>query len=228
MFNALQPGVFALSGWDLAGMLTLDPQEVSDLIGDGDTRWINRGAHDLIGVEESQRRRWDRLPPGRSLYGPLPEQLEDPDSFASRLARIIEVRRRYEIDLAELLDIPAVSHPAMLVLIHKLPSGRQHALTLNFSNQTIWGTVQSPHLIPDSKVEDMFEVWEQPTAVDALNSFHLTLEPFQGFSLVIQPPIGPEKAPDAAPAPPPATAPYPPSAEEVVTHPTQELRLPEL
>jgi hypothetical protein len=228
MFNALQPGVFALSGWDLAGMLTLDPQEVADLIGDGDTRWINRGAHDLIGVEESQRRRWDRLPPGRSLYGPLPEQLEDPDSFASRLARIIEVRRRYEIDLAELLDIPAVSHPAMLVLIHKLPSGQQHALTLNFSNQTIWGTVQSPHLIPDSRVEDMFEGWEQPTTVDALNSFHLTLGPFQGFSLVIRPPIGPEKDPEATrPAPPPATAPYPPSAEEVVTHPTQELRLPD-
>jgi hypothetical protein len=65
--------------------------------------------------------------------------------------------------------------------------------------------------------------------VDALNSFHLTLEPFQGFSLVIQPPIGPEKDPEAAPRhdPPPAAAPYPPSAEEVVTHPTQELRLPE-
>ena len=24
MFNALQPGVFALSGWDLAGTLTID------------------------------------------------------------------------------------------------------------------------------------------------------------------------------------------------------------
>jgi trehalose synthase len=230
MFNALQPGVFALSGWDLAGMLTLDAQEVSDLIGDGDTRWINRGAHDLIGVEEHHRRRWDRLPPGRSLYGPLPDQLDDPGSFASRLARIIEVRRRHEIDLAELLDIPAVSHPAMLVLIHLLPSGQQHALILNFSNQTIWGTVQSPHLVPDSKVDDMFGAWQEPTKVDALNSFHLTLGPFEGFSLVIQPPIGPEPDPEDIPraAPAPAAAPYPPSAEEVVTHPTQELRLPDI
>jgi trehalose synthase len=230
MFNALQPGVFALSGWDLAGMLTLEAQEVSDLIGDGDTRWINRGAHDLIGVEEHHRRRWDRLPPGRSLYGPLPDQLGDPDSFASRLARIIEVRRRHEIDLAELLDIPAVSHPAMLVLIHLLPSGQQHALILNFSNQTIWGTVQSPHLVPDSKVDDMFGAWREPTKVDALNSFHLTLAPFEGFSLVIQPPIGPEPDPEdiPRPAPAPAAAPYPPSAEEVVTHPTQELRLPDI
>ena len=39
MFNALQPGVFALSGWDLAGMLTMDAADVADLIAEGDTRW---------------------------------------------------------------------------------------------------------------------------------------------------------------------------------------------
>jgi hypothetical protein len=31
MFNALQPGVFALSGWDLSGMLTVDAAAVADL-----------------------------------------------------------------------------------------------------------------------------------------------------------------------------------------------------
>ncbi|HEY1853847.1 MAG TPA: maltose alpha-D-glucosyltransferase [Solirubrobacterales bacterium] len=227
MFNALQPGVFALSGWDLAGILTLDPAEVSDLIRDGDTRWINRGAHDLIGIKESLRARWGHLPPGRSLYGPLPAQLRDPASFASQLSRILRVRREHQIDLAELLDIPAVSHPAMLVLIHRLPSGQQHALTLNFSNQRIWGTVQSPHLAPGSKVSDMFGGWEADTAVDALNSFHLALGPFEGFSLLVQPPIGPEAEPgaDAPSIAVHAVAPYPPSAEEVVTQPTQEHRI---
>jgi trehalose synthase len=227
MFNALQPGVFALSGWDLSGMLTLDPAEVSDLIRDGDTRWINRGAHDLIGIDQSQRARWGHLPLGRSLYGTLPAQLEDPKSFASRLAEILRVRREHQIDLGELLDIPAVSHPAMLVLIHRLPSGRQHALTLNFSNQRIWGTVQSPHLIPDSRVSDMFDRWEEETTVDALNSFHLALEPFEGFSLLIQPPVGPgtDPADTSRPTAIPTAAPYPPSAEEVITHPTQEHRI---
>ncbi len=227
MFNALQPGVFALSGWDLAGTLTLDPVEVADLIRDGDTRWINRGGHDLIGVEPPERARWDHLPLGRSLYGPLPQQLDDPKSFASRLAEILRVRRRHQIDLAELLDIPAVSHPAMLVLIHLLPSGKQHALTLNFSNQRIWGTVQSPHLIPGSSVSDMFGRWEEDTAVDALNSFHLALEPFEGFSLLVQPPVGPETDPreTSVRVAIPTVAPYPPSADEVVTHPTQEHRI---
>jgi hypothetical protein len=49
MYNALQPGVFALSGWDLVGALTLPGQSVKTLMADGDTRWINRGAYDLLG-----------------------------------------------------------------------------------------------------------------------------------------------------------------------------------
>jgi hypothetical protein len=115
----------------------------------------------------------------------------------------------------------------MLVLIHLLPSGRQHALTLNFSNQRIWGTVQSPHLIPDSRVSDMFDRWEEETTVDALNSFHLALEPYEGFSLLIQPPVGPgtDPADTSRPTVVPTAAPYPPSAEEVITHPTQEHRI---
>ena len=212
MFNALQPGVFALSGWDLAGMLTIDPDTVSDLIKDGDTRWINRGSHDLIGVDETRRTRWGRLPSGRSLYGTLPDQLQDPDSFASRLSRILEVRRRYEIHLAEQLDVPAVSHRAMLVLIHLLPSGQQHVLALNFSGEDIWGTVQSRLLVPHSRVTDMFEGWEGETAVDALNSFHLALGPFEGVSLLVQQPLGPEPDPNADP--------YPTGTHAVVPHAT--------
>ena len=200
MFNALQPGVFALSGWDLSGMLTIDPNQVRDLIAEGDTRWINRGAHDLIGVDDTDVR-WGRLPKGRSLYGTLPEQLGDSNSFASQLGRIIEVRNRHEIHLGDQLDVPKTSHRAMLVLIHELPSRQQHVLALNFSGEDIWGAVQSDVLVPNSRVSDMFGGWEGETAVDALNSFHLALAPFQGFSLLVQPPIGPEPAPESEPSP---------------------------
>src|SRR3954470_14850554 len=51
MFNALQPGVFALSGWDLCGMLPLAADDVEDLLRGGDTRWIHRAGHDLMGVD---------------------------------------------------------------------------------------------------------------------------------------------------------------------------------
>ena len=196
MFNALQPGRVRALGWDLAGMLTIDPNQVRDLIADGDTRWINRGAHDLIGVDDTEVR-WGRLPKGRSLYGDLPEQLADHHSFASQLSRIIEVRRRHEIHLGDQLDVPETSHRAMLVLIHELPSRQQHVLALNFSGEDIWGAVQSKVLVPSSRVSDMFGGWEGETAVDALNSFHLALAPFQGFSLLVQPPMGPEPDPEA-------------------------------
>jgi trehalose synthase len=194
MFNALQPGVFALSGWDLSGMLTIDPALVADLIRDGDTRWINRGSHDLMGVgdeDETRRRSWGLLPPGRSLYGSLPRQVGDPGSFARRLQRIIAVRREYGIHLADQIDVPSVPHKAMLVLLHLLPSGCQHLLALNFSEEDVIGTIRSEHLVPQSAVSDMFGGWEGHATVDELNSFHVTLGPFEGFSLLISPPIGP-------------------------------------
>lgn len=51
MYNAMQPGVFALSGWDLVGALPLAADEVAHLMQDGDTRWIHRGAYDLVDLK---------------------------------------------------------------------------------------------------------------------------------------------------------------------------------
>ena len=111
-YNAWQPGVFALSGWDLVGMLTVPAEEIADLLRAGDTRWIERGAHDLLGVDPEATRSAAGMPRGRALYGPLPEQLRDPGSFASRLSRILELRRRHGIATATQVDIPEVALPA--------------------------------------------------------------------------------------------------------------------
>src|SRR5262245_52005924 len=66
MFNALQPGVFALSGWDLCGMLTLPAKDVSELLRGGDTRWIHRAAHDLMGINPQATKSLAGMPRGRS------------------------------------------------------------------------------------------------------------------------------------------------------------------
>ncbi len=47
--NAMQPGVFSLSAWDLVGALPLPRASVEKRLADGDCRWINRGAVDLLG-----------------------------------------------------------------------------------------------------------------------------------------------------------------------------------
>lgn len=183
MFNALQPGVFALSGWDLAGMLTVDAAEVADLIADGDTRWINRGAHDLRGVDEPSPE--GRMPSARSLYGTLPTQLADPESFASGLRAILDVRRRFDIATAVQVDVPSVSHRSELVMVHRLGDGTHQITVLNFAPESLTGTVRSEHLPPRATVTDMF-TGEAVGAVDDLNSFGLELGGYTGTSLLVR------------------------------------------
>ncbi|OZC83819.1 maltose alpha-D-glucosyltransferase [Rhodococcus sp. 06-412-2C] len=185
MYNAWQPGVFALSGWDLLGILPIDAAEVDDLIREGDTRWINRGAHDLMGYFPEAVRSESGIPRGRSLYGSLPEQLADPQSFARQLARIIELRKRFGIATAQQIDIPTVSHKGLLVMVHELSQGTIQATVLNFSSEEISATIQSKHLVPGTCAIDVYDDNEIAT-VDELNSFPMTLRPYEGVAVVLR------------------------------------------
>ncbi|OZD01843.1 maltose alpha-D-glucosyltransferase [Rhodococcus sp. 06-235-1A] len=185
MYNALQPGVFALSGWDLLGILPIDAAEVDDLIREGDTRWLNRGAHDLMGYFPEAVRSESGIPRGRSLYGSLPEQLADPQSFARQLARIIELRKRFGIATAQQIDIPTVSHKGLLVMVHELSQGTIQATVLNFSSEEISATIQSKHLVPGTCAIDVYDDNEIAT-VDELNSFPMTLRPYEGVAVVLR------------------------------------------
>jgi hypothetical protein len=150
MFNALQPGVFALSGWDLCGALTLDRKQVAALLRDGDTRWIHRSAYDLMNYQPQATWSSSKLPRGTSLYGSLTEQLADGSSFASGLRDILAVRKRYGIASSIQLDVPSVSNKAMLVMVHQLDDAEQ-VTALNFSHQPISGSATSEQLVPGSR-----------------------------------------------------------------------------
>ena len=186
MFNALQPGVFALSGWDLCGLLTVPSEDVADLLAEGDTRWINRGAHDLMGVNPDAERSESGIPRGHSLYGSLPVQLQDPTSFARRLARIIDVRNRFGIATAVQLDVPTVSHKGLLVMVHELADASLEVTVLNFTSEEIAATVQSQFLPAGSPAVNLFTD-EQIGAVDELHSFPITLAPYEGVPVVVRP-----------------------------------------
>ncbi|MCR2784800.1 MULTISPECIES: maltose alpha-D-glucosyltransferase [unclassified Microbacterium] len=191
-YNAWQPGVFALSGWDLVGMLTIPSDDVADLIAAGDTRWIERGAHDLLNVDPQATRSAAGMPRGRALYGPLPAQLEDPESFASRLASILDLRREYGIATASQVDIPEVAHAGMLVLVHRLDEGNPEAdapiqvTVLNFSSEPTEGTVRSEQLVPDSEVVDAAS-GETVGRVDDLRSFAVSLPAYGAMFLMLKP-----------------------------------------
>ena len=185
MYNAWQPGVFALSGWDLVGALTLPTDQVAELIRDGDTRWIHRGAYDLMdddphapGSPATTRR-------APALYGPLPAQLANPNSFARRLGVILEVRARCGLATGTQLEVPAASHPAVLVMVHALEGGLQ-VTALNFSPSPVTATAVSEHLPSGARMTDMVTAEELPE-VGGNRTLRLSLQPYEGRSLRVTP-----------------------------------------
>ena len=156
MYNAWQPGVFALSGWDLVGTLPLPLDSVAHLATGADTRWINRGAHDLMGVDPSATESESGVPRARSLYGTLPDQLVDPDSFVNRLRGVLSLRARLSIAESTLLEVPDVDHPELLVLVLRLPDGSMAASVLNFSAEPVVETVLHTDLaVPGADIVDL-------------------------------------------------------------------------
>ncbi|WP_111768424.1 maltose alpha-D-glucosyltransferase [Nakamurella deserti] len=187
MFNALQPGVFALSGWDLCGTLPLDRREVKSLISSGDTRWIERGAHDLMGWSPESTSSSSGMPKSISLYGSLPEQLADPNSFASRLSEILAVREEHGIATGFLVDVPDVPQKSMLIMVNRLAVGAIQVTVLNFAEDEVSGPVISPELPVGGTVVDL-ATGEELGTVDALGSFQVSLAGFGGVALMVKDP----------------------------------------
>jgi len=133
------------------------------------------------------------MPRGRALYGPLPAQLGDPASFASRLAAILRLRREHGIATASQVDIPEVAHAGMLVLVHRLDDGDVHAdaaiqvTVLNFSREPTEGTVRSEQLVPGSDVVDAAS-GDEVGRVDDLRSFSVSLPAYGTMFLLLRPP----------------------------------------
>ena len=96
------------------------------------------------------------------------------------------------------VDVPDVSHRAMLVMVNRLdgdPCPLQ-VTVLNFSGEAVNGTVRSEHLPPGSAITDLSS--DAPLgAVDDLHSFSVSLGAYGGTALLVTPPEPPEAA-DAA------------------------------
>jgi trehalose synthase len=183
IYNAFQPGVFALSGWDLVGALPLPADAVAHLMGDGDTRWINRGAYDLGDVNSSAAASQAGLPKSRALYGSLPAQLAQPDSFASRLKRLLAIRQQYEIYAARQIAVPDVSNKGLLVMVHELPGGRTQLTALNFGAAPIEETVTLTGLKAGAVTNMLTGAHDGYLSADG--QLILRLEGYEGKSLLV-------------------------------------------
>lgn len=182
MYNAMQPGVFALSGWDLVGALPLPAEQVAHLMQDGDTRWIHRGAYDLVDLDPSAELSAGGMPRPQTLYGSITSQLQQADSFASQLKKILAVRRAYDIAASRQILIPDVQHPGLLVLVHELPAGKGTQITaLNFSADSLVETLHLPGIAP-GPVVDIINERVEGDLTDS-GEFTITLDPYEGLAL---------------------------------------------
>jgi trehalose synthase len=180
-YNAFQPGVFALSGWDLVGALTLPGAVVKDRLADGDTRWINRGSYDLIGSNPKAKTSSAGLPVTVALYGPLPKQLQNPTSFASRLARMLKVRSDLRLYAGRLVDAPAVQAKGLFVLVHQLPDTHDLEVTaINFGATPVDETVVIKSATQDSTVTDVLDARASQLMVGAGGTLQVTLGAYEG------------------------------------------------
>jgi trehalose synthase len=185
-YNAFQPGVFALSGWDLVGALTLPQAAVRERLADGDTRWINRGAYDLIGSNPRAARSSAGLPRTKAIYGSLPQQLESPDSFASQLARMLKARAEMRLYAARLIDIPNVRSRGLFVLIHELPeNGGLEVTAINFGATAVNEAIAIPGTPANATVRDALDPQTSPSKITADGQLPLQLAPYTGVALRI-------------------------------------------
>jgi trehalose synthase len=136
-FNAMQPGVFALSGWDLVGALPLSADEARPWIEDNDFRWMNRGAFDLVDVNAAARASEAGLPKAAAIYGSLPSQLRDRRSFASRLQAMLRARKESGIALSSLIAVGEPVSKGMFVMLLQRPDelGGWIITALNFATE---------------------------------------------------------------------------------------------
>jgi maltose alpha-D-glucosyltransferase/alpha-amylase len=133
--NALQPGAFGVSSWDLVGALPVPLAGVKERVGGGDYRWVNRGGVDLMGASPRATTSAFGLPRAKALYGPLPEQLRDPESFASRLKALLAARREYRVAEGELLAVPEPKAAGLCALVLRLPDHPLAVAVLNFGRE---------------------------------------------------------------------------------------------
>ncbi len=183
-FNAMQPGVFAFSGWDLLGAYPLSKEDVKALIDkDADTRWINRGAYDLLGTSKNNKSH-DGLIKAKSLYGPIPIQLKDPNSFASQLKVMIAARKANQLDIASPYKVFEVKHPQLFIAAYQLPSKEILISFLNFGRDKVEEEI---NLDAIKKCRAINIITNNAETKDYIsNSFKIELNPLEAKAIVFK------------------------------------------
>jgi len=129
------------------------------------------------------------LPKAQALYGPLPQQLANPDSFASQLKKILAARKKFRIAESEMAAVPDVSDQAVLVMIMKLPDNGGVAVTaLNYERDSRSVNVDFSKVQGISGVTGQAHdiVADQDVGAVSGNQLTIQLDALSGRTVVVQ------------------------------------------
>jgi trehalose synthase len=209
--NAMIPGVFGISAWDIVGALPVSADSVSQFTTGGDWRWINRGAVDLLNVNPSATKSAVLgVPKAMTLYGSLPDQLASPSSFASQIQKMLAARKQFQIADATENSVPPTGNPAVCVITMTLTNGDLAVTALNYGHNTANVQVdltQIPPGIPASSIVGNMSLDIISNAAGTVSSDgHLSvdLDALSGKTIVVHrngagTPVSPPPAPTPTP-----------------------------
>ena len=124
------------------------------------------------------------MPRARALYGSLDSQLENSDSFACKVKKLLAVRQAYGIATSRQVLVPEVSSPGLLVMVHELPAGRGIQISaLNFGQDVIAEELQLTGFTPGPVVDMINETVEGDLTEDG--RLMVNLDPYEALCLRI-------------------------------------------
>jgi hypothetical protein len=189
------PGIFSFSEWDAVGALPIELDSVPEnLKAGGDVRWVNRGGVDLMGKSSRTTTAIFELPEAKALYGPLPQQLQDPNSFMSRMKLMLAAREEYDIKDATMNAVPPVGNDSVAVLVMTLPDSQDLAITaLNYGRMAadvVVDLTQIPPGIPAGQLGGLQAIdafsGDNAGTVSSSGSLSISMEAIQGRTLVVR------------------------------------------
>jgi maltose alpha-D-glucosyltransferase/alpha-amylase len=193
--NAMIPGVFALSAWDMVGALPIPASSVpNNLTAGGDWRWIDRGGVDVMGTNSGATKSQFGIPKAQALYGTVPDQLKSSNSFASQIQKMLAARKQYRIAEGTMLAVPPVSDKSVCVLVMKLPDNRLAVTALNYGRGSTAVQVdltQVPPGIPSSSLAGQTATdviaGQSSGTVSGNGQLTVNLDALSGKTVVVQP-----------------------------------------
>ena len=126
----------------------------------------------------------DLLNNRQALYAKLPNQLKNSHSFASQIKKMLQAKRDYCLETAELLEIPTTSHPALFLQLYQTTSGYLELCALNFCKESIEEIIDLTHIQNTYALNILSRQMEEKVTNSSL--FHLKLPGSSGKVILFQ------------------------------------------